>query len=47
MTPELVKAHRALDRVVDKAFGARKAMHTMEDRQAVLFQRYAELSAND
>ena len=44
MTPELLKAHRALDRVVDKAFGARKSMHTMEDRQAVLFQRYAEMT---
>ena len=45
MTPELLKAHRALDRVVDKALGARKAMHTMEDRQAVLFQRYAEMTS--
>lgn len=45
MTPELLKAHRALDRVVDKAFGARKVMHTMEDRQAVLFQRYAEMTS--
>ena len=44
MTPELLKAHRALDKVVDKAFGTRKTMHTMEDRQAVLFQRYAEMT---
>jgi hypothetical protein len=42
--PALSKAHDALDRVVDKAFGARKALHTEEERQQILFKRYAELT---
>lgn len=45
MDPELLKAHRALDKVVDKAFGAKKPLTSLEDRQAVLFTRYAELTA--
>ncbi|MDN5821502.1 MAG: hypothetical protein L0H39_08445, partial [Brachybacterium sp.] len=44
MTPALLKAHEALDRVIDKAFGARKALHTEEERQEVLFKRYAEMT---
>lgn len=44
MAPTLLKAHNALDRVVDKAFGARKSLHTEEERQEVLFKRYAELT---
>lgn len=46
MTPELVKAHRALDKVVDKAFGVHGARRLTEaDRQRVLFEKYADLSA--
>lgn len=44
MDPSLVAAHRALDRAVDKAFGAARAMKTEPDRQEVLFARYAEMS---
>ncbi|GAB4097669.1 N-6 DNA methylase [Brachybacterium horti] len=44
MQPALIKAHDDLDRVVDKAFGARKALHTEEERQQILFKRYAELT---
>ncbi|MGA5640691.1 class I SAM-dependent DNA methyltransferase [Streptomyces cinereoruber] len=44
MSTELSDAHRALDVLVDKAFGATSDCHTHEDRQAILFQRYKELS---
>ncbi|GLI32534.1 MULTISPECIES: class I SAM-dependent DNA methyltransferase [Brachybacterium] len=44
MDPTLLKAHDALDRVVDKAFGARKTLRTEEERQEVLFKRYTELT---
>lgn len=47
MAPSLLKAHRALDRVVDRAFGARKALETNEQRIAVLFKRYQEMTATD
>ena len=48
MSPELVAAHRALDRVVDKAFGVARARRLTEaDRQRILFDRYAELTADD
>jgi hypothetical protein len=46
MPADLVKAHRALDKVVDKAFGAPRGTHTEEQRQKVLFARYAELAAS-
>ena len=46
MTTELIKAHDALDRVVDKAFGARKTLHTDAERQEILFKRYAEMTAS-
>lgn len=39
-----MRAHDSLDRVVDKAFGARKTLHAEEERQEVLFKRYAELT---
>lgn len=45
MKPELIKAHEALDRVVDKAFGATKRLTSEEERQEVLFKRYAEMTA--
>lgn len=45
MSPALLKAHAALDRVVDKAFGAKKPLHLNEERLALLFERYAEMTA--
>lgn len=45
MAPSLLKAHRVLDRVVDRAFGARKALETNEQRLAILFKRYQEMTA--
>ena len=45
MSPELLRAHAALDRVVDKAFGAKKPLHSNEERLALLFERYAEMTA--
>lgn len=47
MSPSLLKAHRALDRAVDRAFGARKALETNEQRLAILFKRYQEMTAAD
>ena len=45
MDPALVKAHDALDRAVDRAFGARKAMRSNEERATRLFDRYAEMTS--
>lgn len=42
MDPALVKAHDALDRVVDRAFGATKVLRSNEERARILFDRYAE-----
>ena len=47
MAPSLLKAHRALDRAVDQAFGARKALETNEERLAILFKRYQEMTATE
>lgn len=47
MAPSLLKAHRALDRAVDRAFGARKALETNEERLAILFKRYQEMTASE
>ncbi len=44
MSPELLKAHASLDRIVDRVFGATRPLHTQEERQKVLFARYAELA---
>lgn len=44
MAPELLKAHAALDRVVDKAFGASSPLRSNEERLQMLFERYAELT---
>ena len=46
MDPALVKAHDALDRVVDRAFGAKKTLRSNEERAALLFDRYAEMTAS-
>ena len=45
MSTSLLKAHRDLDRAVDRAFGARKALETNEQRLAILFKRYQEMTA--
>ena len=47
MAPSLLKAHRVLDRAVDWAFGAKKALDTNEQRLAILFKRYQEMTATD
>ena len=47
MTPNLLKAHRVLDRAVDRAFGAKKTLETNEERLALLFKRYQEMTATD
>lgn len=43
MSSSLVKAHNALDAVVDRAFGARKTCSTEIERQRILFERYVQL----
>ena len=47
MSPSLLKSHRALDRAVDRAFGARKALETNEQRLTILFKRYQEMTATE
>ena len=47
MAPSLLKAHRVLDRAADRAFGAKKALETNEERLALLFKRYQEMTATD
>jgi hypothetical protein len=45
MKPELIRLHNQLDYFVDKAFGATKAIQTNSNREQILFDRYAELTA--
>lgn len=47
MDPALIKAHRALDTVVDKAFGAKSTCRSEQERQETLFARYAELTVDE
>lgn len=44
MDPALLKAHRSLDTAVDKAFGAKRTCTSEQERQRILFERYAELT---
>ncbi|MGP5292461.1 class I SAM-dependent DNA methyltransferase [Brachybacterium tyrofermentans] len=44
MDPALPMAHRLLDTAVDKAFGARRLCRSEQERQQILFERYAELT---
>lgn len=44
VAPALAEAHRALDVIVDRAFGARRTCESEEERQAILFQRYQDLA---
>lgn len=46
MDPRLIEAHVELDIVVDRAFGASRTCTSEEERQELLFARYAELSIN-
>lgn len=45
MTAELLSAHRALDELVDRAFGASALCESERDRQQILFAAYEELTA--
>lgn len=45
MDPALISAHDKLDAVVDRAFGASRRCRTESERQKILFERYAELTA--
>ncbi len=45
MDPALVKAHNHLDAVIDRAFGAKRTCRDNLERQSILFERYAELTA--
>ena len=47
MDPELIRAHDRLDAVVDRAFGATRTCSSEEERQAILFARYADLTSSD
>lgn len=47
MDPALLKVHAALDKVVDKAFGATHALKSNEERQQILFERYLELTSEN
>lgn len=44
MAPALLKAHDALDRAVDKAFGAKKKLSNERQRLELLFENYQELT---
>jgi hypothetical protein len=44
MSPELLKAHAALDKVVDQAFGATRKLITEAQRLELLFKNYQALS---
>ena len=46
MDPALVKAHDALDRLVDRAFGARKKMTSNDERGKLLFDQYAAMTTD-
>ncbi|MFW9197929.1 type IIL restriction-modification enzyme MmeI [Corynebacterium striatum] len=43
---ELINAHDALDREVDKAFGASRKLTTERQRQELLFANYEKLISN-
>lgn len=47
MDPSLVSAHGKLDAVVDRAFGAKRTCRSEQERQQVLFARYAELTVDE
>jgi len=45
MDPDLVKAHNALDQVMDKAMGASRRLTTDAQRLELLFANYARLTS--
>ena len=45
MDPALLKAHDALDKEVDKAFGAPRKLTTERQRQELLFANYAKMTS--
>lgn len=45
MDPALLKAHDALDKEVDKAFGAPRKLTTERQRQELLFENYSKLAS--
>lgn len=45
MTPELLSAHRALDELVDRAFGVTALCESERDRQQILFAAHEQLTA--
>lgn len=45
MAPELLAAHRELDRTVDRGFGAKRTLSEEADRQALLFKSYSSLTS--
>lgn len=47
MSPELLKAHTSLDRVVDKAFGSPRKLTTEEQRLELLFKNYQALTKKE
>lgn len=44
MNPALIKLHNALDRLVDRAFGANKTLEDNNDREHLLFESYESLT---
>lgn len=44
MSPELLKAHTALDKAVDQAFGAPRRLNTESQRLEILFKNYQQLT---
>lgn len=47
MAPELVKAHKELDRLVDRAFGASKRLTSEKARLELLFENYQALANSE
>ena len=45
MAPELIRAHDALDREVDKGMGASRKLATGRQRQEILFANYARMTS--
>jgi hypothetical protein len=44
MSPSLIKAHDNLDKLVDKAFGAKKHLSNNVERETLLFEQYLTLT---
>ena len=47
MDPELLRAHQALDKQVDRAFGATKPLRDSDQRLALLFENYQHMTTPD